>query len=225
MAGKASKPISVTTAPTMPVAVANIAQVRSAATAMAPGRFAAAINQPPMKRHTPVGWVDWAVERAAVWRRRFIPAVHLLRRVFEAAETFEAAKRMLCDTPIAMPAFFSLSGTRQEDGCVIERTETEAFVRDGDGRPGHASVANHWIAGGFDGRLRGIDSPGRYAQMERCRDGVEGGFDWVVPPILNPTTRLAVTANATAGTLEVRGYEAAGLDGVSPVTRDFRLAG
>ena len=31
------------------------------ATAMAPGRFAAAINQPPMKRHTASCWVDWAV--------------------------------------------------------------------------------------------------------------------------------------------------------------------
>ena len=39
MAGNASSPISVTTAPTMPVAVANIAQVISVATASAPGTF------------------------------------------------------------------------------------------------------------------------------------------------------------------------------------------
>ena len=39
MAGNASSPISVTTAPTMPVAVANIAQVSSVATASAPGTF------------------------------------------------------------------------------------------------------------------------------------------------------------------------------------------
>ena len=37
MAGKASMPINVTTAPIMPVAVANMAQVASAATAMEPG--------------------------------------------------------------------------------------------------------------------------------------------------------------------------------------------
>ena len=37
IAGKASRPISVTTAPTMPVAVANSAQVTSAAIAIAPG--------------------------------------------------------------------------------------------------------------------------------------------------------------------------------------------
>jgi hypothetical protein len=39
MAGSASKPIKVTTAPTMPVAVANIAHVTSVATAKAPGTF------------------------------------------------------------------------------------------------------------------------------------------------------------------------------------------
>ena len=39
MAGKARRPISVTTAPTMPVAVANRPQVMSAATPMEPGRF------------------------------------------------------------------------------------------------------------------------------------------------------------------------------------------
>ena len=37
MAGNASRPISVTTAPTMPVAVANSAQVISVATASEPG--------------------------------------------------------------------------------------------------------------------------------------------------------------------------------------------
>ena len=42
MAGKASRPISVTTAPTMPVAVAKIAQVTMVATASEPGTRAMA---------------------------------------------------------------------------------------------------------------------------------------------------------------------------------------
>jgi hypothetical protein len=42
MAGKASIPISVTTAPMIPDAVANTAQVNSAATAIDPGRLRAA---------------------------------------------------------------------------------------------------------------------------------------------------------------------------------------
>lgn len=189
------------------------------ATAMAPGRFSAAINQPPMRRFTGGCWLDWAIERVRVSRRTGTPPMHLLRRVFEECRTFEDAQSMLTETEIAVPAFFSLSGARADQGCVIERMETRAFVRAG----GRAAVANHWVAGGQGGRLRGHDSPGRLALMERTRDGVTGGFGWVDPPILNPTTRLAVVADAAAGALDVRGYER---DGV--VTRDFslpRLAG
>ena len=42
MDGKANKPIKVTTAPTIPVAVAKIAQVTNVATAKAPGNLAKA---------------------------------------------------------------------------------------------------------------------------------------------------------------------------------------
>ncbi len=189
-----------------------------AATAMAPGRFAAAINQPPMKRHTFSCWLDWLIERPRVRHRTAIPAMHLLRRVFEQCPSYDAAKQMLTETPIAVPAFFSLSGAGADQGCVIERTETAAYVRDG----GRQSVANHWIAGRDSGlpqgRMRGQDSPGRHAMMESCRDRTPDGFDWVRDPILNPTTRLAVVANACQGSLRVRGYEKDG-----PVTRDFRL--
>ncbi|MEQ8356568.1 MAG: hypothetical protein RH942_13585 [Kiloniellaceae bacterium] len=185
-----------------------------AVTAMAPGRFSAAINQPPMKRHTSSCWIDWAIERTQVWRRRLMPATHLLRHVFETCRIYGEAKTLLTETPIAMPAFFALSGTEAGQGCVIERTERAAFIRDG----GKASVANHWIAAPLGGRMRGQDSTGRFDQMEHCRDDVEGGFDWVTSPILNPTTRLAVTANARVGTLQVRGYERDG-----PVTQDFSL--
>ena len=47
MAGKASRPISVTTAPTMPVAVAKIAQVARVAMASEPGNA-------PM-----ASWIEW----------------------------------------------------------------------------------------------------------------------------------------------------------------------
>lgn len=184
------------------------------ATALAPGRFAAALNQPPMKTCTASCWLDWAIERTRIWRRRLMPPTHLLRLAFETCPTYGAAKALLAETPIAVPAFFSLSGTAPQEGCVIERTEREAFVREG----GNVSVANHWIKAPFSGRSRGFDSHGRFDRMEACRDGVEDGFGWVVPPILNPTTRLAVTANAATAALHVRGYEAAGA-----ATRDFIL--
>jgi len=174
------------------------------ATASAPGRFAAAINQPPMRKWTSSCWFDWGVNRIRLWRRRALPPVHLLRHVFDRCRSFEDAKRVLMETPIAMPAFFTLAGTRAHEACVIERTEEAVTLREGP-----ASVANHWIGRDEPGRYRGFDSPGRYAQMEAERDvaGVSGPFDWVTPPILNATTRLAVVAHPASGRLSVQGFE------------------
>ncbi len=182
-------------------------------TAMAPGRFSAAINQPPMRRWTPSCWLDWVVNRTRLWRRRTLPPLHLLRRAFESCRTYEEAKAMLGETSLAMPAFISLSGIDADQGCIIERYEDGAAVRESP-----ASAANHWVAVSSPGRARGIDSEGRWRMMEAVRDTAAGDLSWVAPPILNPTTRLAVVANAAAGTLVVRGYETDG-----PATAEFRL--
>lgn len=175
------------------------------ATGMAPGRFSIAINQPPMKKFTGSCWFDWFIERGNILRRTFIPPVHLLRQVFETCRTYGEAKKALCETPISMPTFYSLSGTAAADSCIIERTETQAFVREGE-----EAVANHWIANPDTGRMRGFDSPGRYKLMTDLAPAVNDDFDWVREPILNPATRLAVTANAGQGTLAVQGFEKTG---------------
>ena len=187
------------------------------ATAMAPGRFAAAINQPPMRRLTPSREIDWVINRAALWRSRALPPVHLLRRVFERASTYGDAKAMLSETPLSIPAFFTLAGVADGEGCVIERSESAVQVREAP-----ASVANHWIAGGRGGRMRGDDSPGRWRMMEDVRDRAGPDFSWVGPPILNATTRLAVAANPRKGSLTVQGFEAPG-GKVGPATAVFRL--
>lgn len=184
------------------------------ATAMAPGRFSAAINQPPMRRHSVSCWLDWTINRAAAWRRRALPPAHLLRRVFDSCGDYQEAKAMLSETPLAMPAFFSLSGTTPEQGCVIERETDRGYLREAP-----ASVANHWIAADVPGRDRGVDSPGRWRQMEALGDAADENFAWVRPPILNPTTRLSVSANAATGALSVQGWEE---DGAA--TALFRLS-
>jgi hypothetical protein len=91
-------------------------------TAMAPGRFSAALNQAPMRQHGLGLLGNWAVCRAKVWRSTALPPAHLLRKVFETATDFAQAKRMLTETPLCLPALFTLSGVRAEEGCVIERT-------------------------------------------------------------------------------------------------------
>ena len=49
-------------------------------TAMAPGRFAAAINQPPMRWTSPLMALDWMTNRLGVWRQGGLPPVHLDRK-------------------------------------------------------------------------------------------------------------------------------------------------
>lgn len=182
------------------------------ATAMAPGRFAAAINQPPMRKWTSSCWFDWGINRWRLWRRCALPPMHVLRQAFETCRTYAEARRRLIETPLAMPAFFTLSGVEPDEGCVIEREEDAAYVRDAP-----ASAANHWVAGSAAGRDRGADSPERLTLMETLRDASADDFAWVRPPILNATTRLAVIANAKRGLLVVQGWEEDG-----PATQVYR---
>jgi hypothetical protein len=183
------------------------------ATAMAPGRFSAAINQPPMRRLTPSCGFDWVLNRWRVWCTRALPPSHLLRRVFDECRTYAEAKAMLSAAPICTPAFFTLSGMAPAEGCVVERQEDGAAVHEAP-----ASMANHWLSFDDKGWARGLDSVPRLEAMEDVRDGVGDDFSWLVPPILNPTTRVAVVANAAAGLLLVQGWEADG-----PATRAFSL--
>ena len=183
-------------------------------TAMAPGRFAAAINQAPMIRRglTIVG--DWLAQRARVWRSNALPPMHLLRRVVDTARDYAEARAMLVETELALPCFFTLSGVAAGDGCVIERLETKAVVHDG----AQACVANDWLDRRMPrGRARGHDNPERRARLVADAPACGEGFAWLRPPILNGETRLAVTANAARGTLAVLGLERDG-----PATHEFR---
>lgn len=181
------------------------------ATAMAPGRFSAAINQPPFRKWTKSCWFDWIINRGRLLGRKATPPTHLLRQVFDTCATYDEAKQMLSETPLAIPAFFTLSGTAPDQSCLIEREEDDFSVHESP-----TACANHWIAKDIPGHYRGIDSPGRLNLMNETRDSTDDGFDWVTDPILNETTRVAVVANALTGKLLVRGYER---DGV--VTSDF----
>ncbi len=184
-------------------------------TAMAPGRFSIAINQPPMRRISGACWLDWVMNRTGMWRGAGLPPSHLVRSICDTAGSYAEARLRLSETPLCIPAFFILSGADAGEGCVIERSEARAAVH-----PQPAAIANHWLGLSIPGHDRGTDSHGRRQRMEKllCRSGVES-FDWVRPPILNATTRLAAVANAATGELAVMGYERS-----QPATRPFSLA-
>ena len=184
---------------------------------MAPHRFAAALNQAPMRKVAGLMPIDWAIGRARLWQTPYPTAAHVLRSVFESAASFSEARQRLIEAPIAAPGIFSLTGISADEVCIIERSETQARVFDGPG-----VTANHWrpIDGGFGGpaRSRGIDSPGRAALMPSLDARVSPDFSWLRSPVLNRHTRLAMVADAGTAHLVARGYETDG-----PATQPLEL--
>jgi hypothetical protein len=147
-----------------------------------------------------------------------LPPSHLLRRAFETAPDYAAAKAMLCTTPLAVPAIFVLSGLHSGEGCVIERTEVAFVAREM--ADGHVCATNHFEShlndAGQGWRDRPIDSRGRLVCARTL--GAATDLSWFTPPIANVNSRLALTANAAKGTLTVIGTA-----GARPVTEIFQL--
>ena len=173
--------------------------------AVAPGRFAGALNQAPMRKAMGYYYLDWVANRKRVWTMPHGTPAHLLRSVFERAENFQQAKDMLITTPVSSPAIFSLAGTEAHETCVIERRETDARVH-----TGPQVAANHWQAFGWTGHARGNDSGGRACQMAHVSTALDPALPWLGEPILNPTTRLVMIADAKSGRFLAQGFEADG---------------
>jgi hypothetical protein len=192
-----------------------------ALTAMAPGRFAAVVNQAPMWRRTLHPWLrpyDMVANAIHTWTVRHVPPDQLLRQAFETCRTFEEARERLETTPLARPVIYTLVGCKPGETCVIERTEESFYTRYRE-----TLVANDWHVSrvGWEGRIPATifltcsfegaaeNSRARCASLggwsERFADD---GFGWVVPPVLNPYTRLAVVMCPARGTMRVCGYEA-----------------
>ena len=171
--------------------------------ALAPDRFAAAINQAPMAQPVGVYLLDWLVNRSRVWKQPHLTPAHLLRQVFEGARDFAEAKAMLSETPIALPVIYILAGIEPDEACVIERLPDRAHMVNGT-----VCAANAWQAPGWFGRSRGRDNPGRIALMRTAEHSVDGEFEWLRPPILNRRTRLVFIADASRGSVVAQGYEA-----------------
>lgn len=190
---------------------------------MAPGRFAAAINQAPMRRYGRGYAGDWLTNRLRMRRSGGLPPAHLLRQVSERAKDYPEAKEMLLKMPLAIPAIFTLAGTKPGEGCVIERLEDMAEVMELGFRP-QVVTANHFNGHldkvGYGWRPREIDSAGRYhyASGIPAHELSQEHFKWLKAPVINADTRLAILADAALPRLMVQGYE-----GVIPATAVFNL--
>jgi hypothetical protein len=171
--------------------------------ASAPGRFAAAFNQAPQRAPTGLMPLDWLGARRRLWRSRGLPPAHLLRLAFETCRSFAEARELLTDHPLALPAIFVLAGTRPEETCTIERLEGRAHRVDGP-----SCAANHFTGHAGAWRARGDDSPGRAAALAAWLEReADADLAFLAPPVLNPTTRLAMVAEPAHGKILAQGLE------------------
>jgi len=181
--------------------------------AMAPGRFAAAINQPMPRRLSGVMTIDKLLALRDVWRSPHIQPVHLLRRVFETAVNYGAAKEMLATVAITTPAIFTLAGVRPHEACVIERRPVEARILE------TTLAANDWRTPEWRPRHHlAYQNEARLRAMELASPAWDPELRWVNWPLLNKQTRLALMADPAKGRLLARGYEKE-----RPATRTLRL--
>lgn len=189
-------------------------------TAMAPGRFAACVNQAPLRRRTRHPWLrvyDLAANAVNTWSIRHMPPDQLLRRVFEACGSYAEARHMLETEPVARPVIYTLAGCEPGERCLIERTE-EGFVTHAD----DTCAANDWLVRhpSWEARIvstrlfsRSVDEVCERSRARRdTLAGFAGrlsrdGFAWVTAPVLNPFTRIAVAMCPARGLLRVAGYE------------------
>lgn len=209
-------------------------------TAMAPGRFSAAINQAPRRRSGAPRWVDEVASRIRMLRSRDgVPAAHLLRRVFETAPDYQAALAMLGDeeTALAVSAIFTLSGAASGEAAVIEALERRRAVRHARDEPdGIVATANAWQAADWPGDGRGYAGrccpaldPNEDNRLRRDRIRALQAFSFsghgdLHPPVLNAHSVLVAAMNAAAGTLQVEALDRVGDALPSPVRRLLRLA-
>jgi hypothetical protein len=194
-----------------------------ALTALAPGRFAAAINQAPLRRrtlHPRLRLLDFATNLSTTLRHsRAVPPDQLLRRVFETARDYSDAKSMLQATPVARPVIYTLVGCRAGERCTIERTEDSQRTRYDD-----QGAANDWLDSlpHWEGRMDAsrvltgtFEEAAEDSRVRRQGLALWQGsfardsFAWVVPPVLNGCTRIAVELCPARGILRAVGYERA----------------
>ncbi len=191
-------------------------------TAMAPGRFSAAINQAPRVPVSGIRALDEIVTRLRVLLARdAILASHLLRRVFESAPDFDAAIGMLTDDSIdlAMPALFIVAGIEPEQSCVVEALGRERRIHRTTQATAALGVANQWLSPDLKGYARNEaittgapmsaeeNNALRQIMIRRLQHGGFTGAADLLEPVLNSHTVMVAAANARRGEMTVEALD------------------
>jgi hypothetical protein len=195
-------------------------------TAMAPGRFAASINQAPMRQRTSLAWLlwlDYALNAAnALLVKGQMPPEHLLRVAFDTCSDFDAVCRFLATARIARPAIFLVAGIKAGERALIEHYGEQATLH-----RGGIVAANAWRSDspGWRPRVCGEGAPAennrrRTRAMADSNAASSAAMDWAKPPVVNAFTRTAVEMSVAQGRLKVAGWEsdATGASRVTAIT-------
>ena len=137
----------------------------------------------------------------------------LIRRVFDTAPDYEAALRLLADTPIAADCLLLVTGVRQGDMAVVERTSSRAKIRpptgglvvvtndyralDGGATPSTASALHATACARYD-RARALASGTQPASLAACFDILQDR------QVQMDITVQHMVMQASTGLLEVR---------------------
>lgn len=181
--------------------------------ATAPGRFAIALNQAPMRRHKTGIFLDWIRNRIIANRQDALPPAHLLRRAFEVCKNYDEVVSLLSTEPVSIPVLYTIAGVQEGEGCVIERLETQSNIRPLSTRRSSFSsicVANHF-EGSFNGighgwLPRALKSDERsLCAMQLQSHEIDEKFTWFRAPIANNLSRLAFKATPAIGDFSLVG--------------------
>jgi hypothetical protein len=159
-----------------------------------PGEYSVAVNQAPLTKVTGVKAIDWLLSVQRTLSSGFTPPAFLLRQVLESCATYDEAVAMLTDTPICIPAIYTIAGAEDGQNLVIERVQEKAWQHS------ESFAANHWENGEAPGKKRTPDSRRRRSEMLHTFTATDT-LAWLKEPILDPTTVLAFEADVKEGVL------------------------
>lgn len=183
--------------------------------ALAPGRFAIALNQAPLLLHGPQAlWpLSWVQERRVTAASTAPSPLHVVRMVCEQARDYAEAREMLERTDIAVPATYTLVGLHEGERVVVERDRTSSYID-----PDAYTAANAWGRKDVRGSPRHVANVERKAQLMHHRPVEPQDIEsWLTPPMRNHFSRLALSCCPREGWLVAQG-----LEGGQPATEVFR---
>jgi hypothetical protein len=199
---RASCAVRVIGAPAGPYAVVTWPGFVGALTAVAPGRFALAVNYVRRLGARLGGLLARAASGA-------LPLPWAMRDVLDHARTFEEAVERVRRVRLLSPVLVTLAGTRQGEGVVVERAPLGAALRSM--VRADLCVANHYLTRRFAGECVDYDDGGsldRQASLERSAARHQGNTVHdafaVLAPNVRPTTQQQTVMRASDGLLVVR---------------------